>query len=130
MHNTNESRWRTYRHPAKNAGNYGCCQIIDSRTQVIHLIELGSHHFHRARLESAQVDEKSISQSLWPTAPDQSREALPQKLAHYLVGLRGEDMPEPRRDRQMFSFSVYADGSHSWPAITLMTQDSFTPTPA
>lgn len=97
---------------------------------VIHLVEFSSHHMHRAKLNQTKIDPHSISRALWPTATEKRRGALPQQLAHYLLGLRGEDMPEPGRDRQMFSFSVYTDGSHSWPAITLMTQDTFTTSPA
>lgn len=124
------NRWRTFNHPAPTVGNYGCCQIIDTRTRVIHLVEICSHHLHRARLESKTVDEQTISRALWPTASAKIRAALPQMLAGYLYQLRDTELPNPGNDRQMFSFTVYADGSHSWPAITLMTQDSFAATPA
>lgn len=125
MQDSTAKRWRTYTHPCVGSANYGCCQIIDSRTGVIHLVALSSHHLHRAKLNQTKIDPHSISRALWPTATEKSRQALPQLLTDYLYDIRGKELPEPSQDRQMFSFTIYADGSHSWPAITLMTQDNF-----
>lgn len=115
--------WRTFTHSSSATGNYGCCQIIDNRTRVIHLVGLNSHHLYRARLEQIYLSEAQISRALWPTASEKLREALPQNLAYYLHRIRSEDLPAPGNDRQMFSFTIYADGSFSWPAITLITRD-------
>lgn len=125
MQDSTAKRWRTYTHPCVGSANYGCCQIIDSRTGVIHLVALSSHHLHRAKLNQTKTDPHSISRALWPTATEKRRGALPQMLTDYLYAIRGEELSEPCQERQMFSFTIYNDGSHSWPAITLMTQDNF-----
>lgn len=120
---TDQNRWRTYAHPSTAPGSYGCCQILDMRTRVIHLIDLDAYHYHRALMRPQAVSANTISAALWPTAGDKVRHALPMQLVHYLLQIRGAEMPAPGPDRQMFSFSVYQDGSHSWPAITLMTRE-------
>jgi len=120
------NRWRTYTHPSETTSNYGCCQIIDQRTQVIHLIGLSWLHYHCARFSPSTVDTGSLTRALWPTASTKARDALPQQLAHYLTAIRGAELPIPSQDRQMFSLTVYPDGSLSWPAITLMTREMTT----
>lgn len=122
MYGVSTSRWRTYDHPGGRYVSFASCQIIDQRTRVIHLIPLHSHHYYTAQSESGSVDERAISNALWPTASEAVRKQLPEMLIRYLTQLRGHEFPVPSGERKMISLTVYVDGSHSWPAITTLTE--------
>lgn len=112
------SRWRTFEHSRSTESCYACCQIIDQRTKVIHLIPLEPHQYHTARVQSAAVDSRALHMALWPTASDKQRQELPMLLTHYLYQVRGNEFPEPSTERKIISLTIYADGTLSWPVIT------------
>jgi len=123
MHRESTSRWRTFDHPGGHYTSFASCQIIDQRTRVIHLVPLHSHQYYTARAEPKPVDCRTLTNTLWPTASESMREQLPQMLIRYLTELRGDEFPIPSGERKMISFTVYFDGSISWPAITTLTEE-------
>jgi len=136
--------WRTYSHPRSlsspckgntakqvNAeGSYGVCQIIDRRTQVIHLVPLERYQLHQARLKNTHVTSDDISRSLWPTAVSKLTGLFAEQLLIYLWSVRDGDLPQPSSEGVMISMSVYPDSSLSWPAVTAITRDSRRPQPS
>lgn len=123
MYRESTSRWRTFDHPGGRYASFASCQIIDQRTRVIHLVPLHSHDYYAARAELKPVDCRALTNALWPTASESMRAQLPQMLIRYLTQLRGEEFPVPSGERKMISFTVYFDGSISWPAITTLTEE-------
>lgn len=136
--------WRTYSHPralssssksssAKQAnaeGSYGVCQIIDRRTQVIHLVPLERYQLHQARLKNANVTSDDITRYLWPTAVSKLTGLFAEQLLIYLWSVRDGDLPQPSSEGVMISMSVYPDSSLSWPAVTAITRDTRRPEPS
>jgi len=118
MERATTSRWRTFEHARTSESCYACCQIIDQRTKVLHLIPLEPHQYHSARITSAAVDSKELHMALWPTASVKQRQQLPMLITKYLYQVRGNEFPAPSKERKVISLTVYPDGTLSWPVIT------------
>jgi len=123
MQPSSTSQWRTFNHPCRHSTSFASCQIIDQRTRVVHLIPLHSYQCVGARAKTPAVNPLMISNALWPTAPEHLRRQLPEMLINYLTQVRSDAFPQPSVERKMISFSIYTDGSHSWPAITTLTEE-------